>query len=414
MRRKIFLTTGILLFVVLAMAVGAIEANTTITFWNGFTSADGDQMREIVSEWNRLNPDKQVEMQVIIWGTFYDKLTTSLATGTGPDIAVLHVERMPYYVERNLFLELDDFVDDMGLQAENFVKEPWDAGVFDGIRYSLPLDWMPFVGLYYNRDHYVDAGLDPDSPPTTAEEFVEYSQRLTTGDRWGYMVSRTTPLERLFLSLLFQNGGAVVNDDFTDTDINGPEGLAALQFIVDTIYEYKIAPLETAPDEEGAAFKAGRVTHVFHHLAAGQDFATQDDLNFSYAPMPVFGNQQAVFANSHQIVLPRNRQNDPEKIRVAMEFIEFLLTEKAYDWVLGGQLPVNVELLESPEVRELPLHSAQIDMAPYLVYPPMFPEYGEIHDRIRPAVESAIVGLRSPQEALDVLAGEIRSILARR
>src|SRR5262249_48887284 len=52
-----------------------------IRFWNGFTGPDGKTMEALVYQFQEANPDVRVRMQIIPWGTYYDKLTLSLAYG---------------------------------------------------------------------------------------------------------------------------------------------------------------------------------------------------------------------------------------------------------------------------------------------------------------------------------------------
>ncbi len=163
--------------------VGKAKGPVTVTFWNGFTAADGDALREIVKEWNAENPNIQIEMSIIVWSTFYDKLTASAAAGRGPDMAALHYERLVEYASRGVLLPMDEYLAEAGFKDEDFVQIPWKGGIYEGKRYAVALDWMPLIGLYYNKGHYREAGLDPEAPPADGITFVEYSKKLTTGDR---------------------------------------------------------------------------------------------------------------------------------------------------------------------------------------------------------------------------------------
>jgi multiple sugar transport system substrate-binding protein len=391
----------------------AAKGPITVTFWNGFTAADGDALREIVKEWNAENPNIQIEMSVIVWTTFYDKLTASAAAGRGPDIAALHYERLVEYASRGVLLPLDEYTASAGLRDDDFVQIPWKGGIYQGKRCAVALDWMPLIGLYYNKGHYREAGLDPESPPKDGRTFVEYSKKLTTGDRWGYMVSRSTPLARLFLSIIYQNESTLISKDMKKSLINAPEAVDAVQIIADTIHKYKIAPLETAPNEENAAMKAGKLSHVLHHLAMSNDFGAQKDLDLGYAAIPVFGKSQAVFPNSHQIVLPKPKEQDPKKISAAMEFIKWLLMEKGMDWAKAGQLAIRKQILESAEFMALPFHANQVAMQPYLRYPPQTTKWGEVYARIHPNVEKVILGIESAQSAMNNAAKEQDAILSK-
>jgi len=64
-----------------------------VNFWNGFTGPDGKTMAAIVKQFQADNPDVEVKMQIIPWGTYYDKLTLSLAYGGAPDVFIMQAAR---------------------------------------------------------------------------------------------------------------------------------------------------------------------------------------------------------------------------------------------------------------------------------------------------------------------------------
>src|SRR5258708_18376831 len=68
----------------------ATGGKIVIDFWNGFTGPDGKTMEQMVDRFRERNPDVGVRMEIIPWGTCYDKRTLSLAYGGAPDVFVVH------------------------------------------------------------------------------------------------------------------------------------------------------------------------------------------------------------------------------------------------------------------------------------------------------------------------------------
>src|SRR5215218_9986458 len=64
------------------------DGRIVIDFWNGFTGPDGKMMERIVRAFQEENPDVRVRMQIIPWGTYYDKVTLSLAYGGAPEVFI--------------------------------------------------------------------------------------------------------------------------------------------------------------------------------------------------------------------------------------------------------------------------------------------------------------------------------------
>ena len=69
-----------------------------ITFWNGFTGPDGQTMWEIIKNFEADYPEYEVEMEIIPWGTYFDKLMVSLVSGKPPDVFILHENEFVNYV----------------------------------------------------------------------------------------------------------------------------------------------------------------------------------------------------------------------------------------------------------------------------------------------------------------------------
>lgn len=125
-------------------AGGGVATNdkTVINFWNGFTGPDGRAIEKMVARFQKQNPDITVQMQVIPWGTYYDKLTLSLAYGGAPDAFVMHAGRMPEFATFDKLEALQDHytTGNPRLKETNFAPVPWQATFYQNQQYALPLD----------------------------------------------------------------------------------------------------------------------------------------------------------------------------------------------------------------------------------------------------------------------------------
>src|SRR5436309_15699703 len=118
------------------------DGKIVIDFWNGFTGPDGKTMQQIVHRFQERNPDVVVRMQIIPWGTYYDKLTLSLAYGGAPDLFVVHAARLPEFAWFGTLRPLGDLyaTSRPPLTAADFAPVPWRATFFRGRQLALPLD----------------------------------------------------------------------------------------------------------------------------------------------------------------------------------------------------------------------------------------------------------------------------------
>ena len=91
-------------------ATTAARAASTqnLAYWNLFGGGDGARMVQMEADFARAHPDIAVKSTTLAWGVpYYTKLTTSTVAGKAPDIAILHMSRMPAFAPAGLLTPLD-------------------------------------------------------------------------------------------------------------------------------------------------------------------------------------------------------------------------------------------------------------------------------------------------------------------
>src|SRR3712207_4826649 len=92
-------------------------------FWNGFTGGDGPIMLELVDRFNSEHENIKVDMVTMQWTDFYLKVPGAVAAGEGPTVAIMHIDQLALNAERGVIVPLDDVVQSLGLQKEDFRSE---------------------------------------------------------------------------------------------------------------------------------------------------------------------------------------------------------------------------------------------------------------------------------------------------
>jgi multiple sugar transport system substrate-binding protein len=153
------------------------QGRRVLRFWNGFTGPDGKTMERMVQRFRDANPDIVVRMQLIPWGTYYDKLTLALAYGGAPHVCVIHANRLPEFAYYKSLQPLSSLYAAAGdrFGESKFAPIPWKATFSEGEQYALPLDVHPGC-LYYNKALFRSAGIE--KPPTQWDDFLESRRRL--------------------------------------------------------------------------------------------------------------------------------------------------------------------------------------------------------------------------------------------
>lgn len=393
--------------VILASACGRPPEDLTgpveIDFWNGFSGPDGDAMKALVTSFNESQKDVRVKMQIIPWGTYYDKVTLGLAFGDAPELFVLHAHRIPEFADHGALAPMGAFMKRSGLGQTDFAERSWQAGLWKDERYGLPLDCHPF-GLYYNKTMFREAGIA--APPTTYDEFVTAGRKLTKKGQWGFVFSN---LPVMGLTFLDQWGAEILTPDGTKSALRSPEAVAALTAMTGIVTKERIAPPPAGTDA-WLSFQTGKAAMCIEGVWMMTSLEKGSEIEWAAAPVPRFGPKQAVWAGSHSLAIPAKAS--PRRRAAAWRFAQYL-SKNSLGWAKGGQVPARLSVLESAGFRALPTQSAFARQLPYVVFEPRHTMMNGVSPFLASAVESAMNGLETPAKALDTAARRIDEVLVR-
>ena len=401
----VILVGGVLFFYRKADGVGT---NTiTIRYWNLFTGPDGRTMLGLVKRFNRENPDISVRMQRMKLVTYYNKLFVAGLGNRSPDVFVIHASAVERFVHSGLLRPVNTMINsENGIPLDDFSERVIDAVIRDEQIFGVPID-THMLGMYYNeqllkQSGFVDSQGNP-SPPKTRDEFMDVLAKNTKdidGDghceNWGFTF---TWLRTNMVSLMWQFGGRFFNDDFTQCTLNSPENVAALQFCADIVNKYKYSPAPGTEQAEGwIGFRQGRIAIAFEGIYMLPELEKIETFDISGHPVPVIGDIQATWADSHILCL--GQELDGKKLDAAWRFVKFI-SDNSLDWAVGGQVPVRKSLLNSDRFKSMKVQSAFARQLPYIRYMPRVPYIGEFCGELDIAAEKALRGSVSAQEALD-------------
>ncbi len=209
---------------------------TTLTFWNGFTSTDGEVLQQIVDDFNASNEwNITIEMDVMPWATFNEKLPAAIAAGNAPDFVLCSSGYYAPYVEAGSFQDVSDFYELPEVNADDFDKNVVDLLYYDDLCVGVPMQMVSHY-FYWDKDLYEAAGLDPESPPETFEELVGNAKLLTdkSKNQYGFCVPVNNNVTAQYT--MYAYGGGYVNEDETEAVFNSEENVKAFETLK-TLYE---------------------------------------------------------------------------------------------------------------------------------------------------------------------------------
>ena len=389
-----------------------------IDFWNGFTGPDGKTMEKMVAQFQKENPDVMVRMQIIPWGTYYDKLMLSLAYGGAPEVFIVHAARMPEFAAFDTLQPLDaQFASAQPpLRKTEFAPVPWQASFYDGKQLALPLDVHP-LGLYYNAELFRKAGIvdaqGKARPPRTLDEFIDAAKKLTKDtnkdgrpDQWGFVF---TNQRSNWLTIADQFGGSILSPDMKTVTVDSPQNIEALQLAHDFVYKYKIAPRPEGVDA-WLQFRQGRVAMVMEGIYMLASLEEQKGLDFAGAPVPQFGPKAAAWGGSHMLAQPAGIA--PEASKAAWRLMRFL-SDHSIEWARGGQVPARVDVEQSADFAALPVQSQFARQLPIVQYEVLSPRANAIFPFVDPAIEAVLLDMETPEHALKDAQRRIQQVMKR-
>ena len=154
----------------------------TIQFWNGWTGSDGQVLMEYVDKFNETNK-WNITVEMDMSSEFGDKITTAMAADAAPTLILGNAADK--YTYDGKLRKLDEIWDNTDIKKEDFVSSYLDSLSTDDGLYGVPFQISSYV-MYWNKDLFEKAGLDPETPPATYDEWTEMAQKLTDPDSHVY------------------------------------------------------------------------------------------------------------------------------------------------------------------------------------------------------------------------------------
>jgi multiple sugar transport system substrate-binding protein len=348
----------------------------TVHFWNLFGGGDGARLADMESDFVKSHPEIDLKATTLTWGApYYTKVSMATVGGRPPDVAVMHLTRLPAYAPAGLLEPLDpDMLSEYGIGPDKFLPEIWEAGKYNGEIYAIPLDTHPQV-MYYNTDICKKAGLlDSDGnlkPLVGRDELIdafEKTKEITKEQGIAFAPADSVVPWRLFYSFYGQLGGEVLSPDASEVVLDQEKAEEALSFLVDLTVDKELTPSNQDYAAAVAQFQSGNAG--FHWNGEWEVTTFLDaKMPFSMAEFPnVFGNKH-VQADRHTFVIPKGIAKDRRAFNAALQFVSSML-KSSLIWAEGGHIPAYRSVLESSKYKNLKPQSNYAGVADKVVLDP--------------------------------------------
>ncbi|GGG19213.1 ABC transporter substrate-binding protein [Paenibacillus abyssi] len=138
---------------------------------------------KIIANFHESHPNISVDIQVVPWNNYWEKLMTEIAGGSAPDIFWGFIPQVPSLADKNALLPITDYIESDQFNLDSLNAELVKGFEYNGEQYGIPKDWDT-LGVFYNKELLNRAGFDhyPDNlswNPTDGGSLVEFLQKLT-------------------------------------------------------------------------------------------------------------------------------------------------------------------------------------------------------------------------------------------
>jgi multiple sugar transport system substrate-binding protein len=375
MRRFIrVLTLALIALVIfLAPSVGAQKQTLRVMLadWMNPTGQVTPQTalwNEAVARFQKMHPDTQLSYEAVPWEQLWIKFSIAYEAGTPPDVICIPDMVIIANAKAGRLLPLDKYVSQY--DVEDWSKLLGEATMFNGKRYAIMTN-TDIRTLYFRKDHFTNAGLDPNKRPETWywEDFVDITKKLNHkfgADQWAFMVigGKTLHTPLMWSPLVWAQGGEVVNSDGKAV-YDSNEGYKAAAFYQDLIYKYGVMPRTIVSMQEvdvHRAFMAGKASIIITGNWAGgvfdKEMTDPSVVGWGYVPYPKNGKPSTLSGIWEWSISSKCKAPD-----VAWDFVS-AMTGKL--WVIGDaeiqpRVPVRKSLVDHPAYSKNSVVRAQAE-----------------------------------------------------
>jgi multiple sugar transport system substrate-binding protein len=332
-----------------------------------------------------------------------------MASGTQPDLCELGSTWLPRFSYEGVLADLDSVYQ---AEADSFIM--WDSGRWNGGMYGLP--WVQGArALFYNRELFRRAGLDPDRPPQTWDELLEAARRIDAlGDDiggFGMNLGERYVLYKKFMAFAWGNGGGILDGD-GKVIINNDATVEALEYYL-RLSEYSLKEKQDVLDHHFKTGKLGLQISGAWNLQNYRQDAPQLDYGVALVPRPAPDKgTHASFAGAEMLVVFASSRHRDLATELAC-FLQAYPQARELSLATRSVFPASVRAMEDTTFTRDPRVRVFVEQSLTSQTAPAHPGWIDMEDVINRAIEEALYGRRAPRWSLDAAAGQIQDIVAR-
>lgn len=366
----------------------------------------------MVSDFEKANPD--IKVKAIYAGTYQEsivKALTAYKSGTPPTVAVLLSTDLFTLIDENAIVPIDNLAKSAEDKKwiDGFYKAFMENSQTGGKTWGIPFQRSTIV-MYWNKNLFKAAGLNPEKAPATWAETVDFAKKLTKKDasgnvsEWGIKIPSTGFAYWMLQGLTTPNDVLLMNSAGTQTYFDKPAVVESLQYWVDLSAKHNVSPkgvIEwgTTPKDflEQKAAMVWTTTGNLANIRANAKFP------FGVAMLPANKKHGSPTGGGNFYVF---NKTTPEQQQAALKFIRFTTEpQRAAQWSIAtGYVATTQEAWNTPEMKqylkEVPEAGVARDQLQYSVAEFSTHDNQRVTKALNDNVQAALSGTKTPEAAL--------------
>ncbi len=361
-------------------------------------------MDTMVEKFNRLHSDIRV---IPVYGGTYDstesKILDRIYRGSPPGTFLTINTAMRSFLAINSLEDITDLAKAEGI-FDDFIPAFRKTAMDKGRLYGCPFQASTPV-LYYNKDMFEKAGLDPDIPPATWDDLRRYSKILTLRKkdsviRWGHIISGGWH-DWIFESFVRQNGFIFWKPDKVMFD--APQSIDALIFWTKMGLEDKIMPTHSTWTSGPHDFLSKKTAMLYHSTGSLTALRTKADFPLGVAFMPKHITYGATIGGGPMWMYKKLSDKQKEAVWTFMKWMTS--TDSQVFWSQKtGYLATRISSWKTEKMKAylkaVPQAGVALDQADYAGAFLQVPGYHRVREVLKSCIDASMSGILTPAEAL--------------
>jgi sn-glycerol 3-phosphate transport system substrate-binding protein len=367
---------------------------------------------DMIDEFQKVNPG--IKVKAVYAGNYDDtrtKALTALKANQPVQLSVLFSIDVFELIEQDVLVPFDEFAASAEDKAwlASFYPALMENSKVKGKTWGIPFQRSTIV-LYYNKDAFKEAGLDPNKPPANWDEMVAAAKKLTVKDasgnvtRWGVHIPSTGYPYWMFQALCMQNGEVLMNQDGNRTYFDKPAVVEALQFWRDLAVMHKVMPAGTIDwGTLRQKFLEGATAMMWHTTGNLTAVRSGAKFDFGVSMLPAQKRRGSPTGGGNFYIF---KKTTPEERAAALKFIKFMTEpELTARWSIAtGYVATRADAYKTPTlekyVSEFPAAAVARDQFEFATAEFSTYENARNKKALDDAIQSVLTGGKSAGDAL--------------